>query len=160
MASEMMTVKNNPNVLNWTPDGYGDRLKKHEYPVRIFNARQDSALHMKLRLANKDIEYACAGYFSGFKVTLNTPGEIRLSSTRYYSALMWEQVDIYVKAKMITTSENLRGYKPNQRQCFFDSDRQLRYFKIYTETNCKSECVANFTKMECGCVKFSMPSKC
>lgn len=45
-----------------------------------------------------------------------------------------------------------------RRQCFFDTERQLRFFKIYTQRNCELECLANFTVKTCGCAKFSMPS--
>ena len=32
-------------------------------------------------------------------------------------------------------------------------------FQNYSQSNCEMECYTNFTKKECGCVKFSMPSK-
>lgn len=60
---------------------------------------------------------------------------------------------------MITTSEGLRNYKPEQRKCFYQSERRLHFFKMYTQDNCEKECLANLTKTMCGCVKFSMPSK-
>lgn len=69
-----------------------------------------------------------------------------------------EKVEIMVKAKLVSTSEELRGYEPNQRGCFYSSERKLHYFKIYTENNCETECLANFTRLQCGCVRFSMPS--
>lgn len=45
----------------------------------------------------------------------------------------------------------------SSRQCFFNDERYLRYFKVYTQQNCELECLANFTLATCGCVKFSMP---
>lgn len=58
---------------------------------------------------------------------------------------------------MITTSDGLKHYLPNRRQCFFNKERFLRYFKVYTQQNCELECLANYTMQQCGCVKFSMP---
>lgn len=34
---------------------------------------------------------------------------------------------------------------------------KLRFYKNYTQANCEMECLSNYTKNECGCVKFSMP---
>lgn len=47
-----------------------------------------------------------------------------------------------------------------RRQCFFNNERYLRFFKLYTQANCELECLTNHTLKECSCVKFSMPSKC
>lgn len=69
-----------------------------------------------------------------------------------------EIAEFSIKATQITTSDGLRGYEPSKRQCFFNSDRQLRFFKVYTQNNCEEECLANFTKQECGCARFFMPS--
>lgn len=46
-----------------------------------------------------------------------------------------------------------------RRQCYFDEERHLKFFKVYSETNCELECIANYTLSICGCVKFSMPRK-
>lgn len=70
-----------------------------------------------------------------------------------------EDTLITIKPKMTITSEGLRSYNPNQRQCVFLSERSLHFYKVYSQRNCEDECLANFTKIECGCVKFSMPSK-
>jgi amiloride-sensitive sodium channel len=58
---------------------------------------------------------------------------------------------------MMTTSPKLQSYDPKVRQCFFEDEKKLRFFKLYTQSNCEIECLANFTLNTCGCVKFSMP---
>lgn len=62
-----------------------------------------------------------------------------------------------VKPNMITTSSGLADYAPERRQCYFNDERQLKFFKVYTQSNCELECLANYTLKACGCVKFSMP---
>ena len=155
-----MTVKRNPNVSNWSPDdGYKREFQKNEYPTRIFNAKQGLAFHTTLQVHLNDSEFLCAAHLEGFKVTLTTPGDARKSSTRYFNALLSEQIDIFIKPKLVTTASTLHKYSPIQRQCFFSGERQLRFFKIYTQNNCELECLSNFTRTECGCVKFSSPRK-
>jgi amiloride-sensitive sodium channel len=58
---------------------------------------------------------------------------------------------------IMSTSEAIKSYQPERRQCFFPSERSLKYFKIYTQQNCQIECKTNFTMQMCGCVDFYMP---
>lgn len=159
MAPELRTVTSNPNVSHWSlENGYDKGIFENTYPIRVFNAKQGAALSVVLQLFIKDIEFICAGPITGFKLMLTAPDETRKASARYFQIVTSEKTEILIRPKMITTSEKLRRYKPEQRQCFFDSERQLRFYKIYTQNNCEAECLSNFTKMERGCVKFSMPS--
>lgn len=65
-----------------------------------------------------------------------------------------------IRPNMFTTDEKLIEYHYNERQCFFNSERALQFFRHYNQRNCELECLANFTESECGCVPFFMPSKC
>ncbi|XP_031632054.1 pickpocket protein 28-like [Contarinia nasturtii] len=140
MAPEMMTITNNENVTRWSLDsGYKKGLRKKQYPRRMFNAKQGAALMVGLRLSTDDISYFCSGLIQGFKVTLTMPGDTRKSSSRYFQVLTSEQSEILIKPKMIRTSNKLHRYYPSQRQCFFNSERQLHFFKMYTQNNCEAE---------------------
>lgn len=157
----MMTVTDNKNATNWNlEDGYDvANVDPETYPFRVFGAGARAGLFALLRLYEQDLEYLCRGPVQGFKILLHTPGEVPQVSKHYFRVPLLQEVLVSVKPNMITTSEGLRHYEPNRRQCFFDSERQLRFFKVYTQRNCELECLSNFTKIECGCVKFSMPSK-
>lgn len=64
---------------------------------------------------------------------------------------------IYMESKLHTTDESLRFYSPQKRGCYFEGERNLKFFKSYTKAHCDFECMANYTLDVCGCVKFSMP---
>ncbi|XP_031639854.1 uncharacterized protein LOC116351846 [Contarinia nasturtii] len=138
MALGMMNVKTNSNISHWSLEN-DDEINKNAYPIRIFNFRSDASLRMELYLGDNEF-YSCS-----------------LKGKPAFAYLFICRAKC-LKATMITKSEGLRYYSPEQRQCFFNSDRQLRFYKIYTQNNCESECLANFTRTMCGCVKFSMPS--
>jgi len=59
--------------------------------------------------------------------------------------------------------DNLISSTPKERNCFIQaedqSEKELKYFKLYTKNNCFVECLANQTLAECGCVQFYMLSK-
>lgn len=160
MTEDMMTVADNRNATYWSlEDGYDDaNADPDTYPFRVFGAGARAGLFALLRLYEQDLEYLCRGPVQGFKILLHTPGEVPQVSKHYFRVPLLQEVLVSVKPNMITTSEGLRHYEPNRRQCFFNSERELRFFKVYTQRNCELECLANFTKTECGCVKFSMPS--
>lgn len=154
----MMGDDSSWNARNWSlENGYDDKTDKTSYPRRIFNSRSDSSLRVELFLAD-DKFFSCADKRPGFRLFFHVPGEVAKMSRQFQYVTVGENIEFSIKATLITTSDGLRNYKPSQRQCFFNFDRQLRFFKIYTQNNCEAECLANFTNIECGCVKYSMPS--
>lgn len=44
-----------------------------------------------------------------------------------------------------------------RRACYFDGERKLRFFKLYTQTNCFHECKSNYSAELCKCVHVGMP---
>lgn len=160
MAPEMMIVKDNQNVSRWNPEtGYDLKFSDNDYPIRVFNARQDAVLTVETRILKQDLEYLCRYPLQGFKVILSTPGDTFKLSQDFLHVPIGEQANILISPRYISTNKGLRGYEPNQRRCFFNDERKLRFFRSYSQNTCATECLANFTMIECGCVKFSMPSK-
>lgn len=185
MAPGMMIVNKNPIVSNWSLErGYKNNfeyeLHKHdydlqkdsdtkeyvknkiqynltEYPARIGHSGQRGKLEVELVAFPIDYKYKCNRFGQGFKVALTQPGEAVKMSKNFFRLSFSEETRIKITPKLITTSEGLRSYTPQQRQCFYQSERKLRFYKLYTQINCEAECLANFTKLQCGCVKFSMP---
>lgn len=114
-------------------------------------------MNIVLKLTEPDLDYICRGPVQGFKILLHTPGEIPRVSKQYFRVPLRQEVVVSVKPNMITTSSGLADYAPERRQCYFNDERQLKFFKVYTQSNCELECLANFTLAKCDCVKFSMP---
>lgn len=160
MVDEVKIVKNNPNIAHWDPDnGYTSAVhQRNTYPRRVFNSRIDGSLVVFAQLFAEDIEYICSGPVHGFKVILSTPGDSLKRSRQSFRVPLLQQVVVRVRPKVILTSDELRNFEPNQRKCYYSTERKLRFFRIYAQHSCESECLANFTLKECGCVKFSMPS--
>lgn len=126
------------------------------YPLRVFGA--SDGLRINLRLFELDFDYLCSGPVQGFKLLLHTPEEIPQISKYYYRIPLDHEVILSVKPNVMTTSESLQEYNPVRRQCYFEWERYLKYFRIYTQRNCELECITNATVKRCGCVSFAMPS--
>ena len=132
-------------------------IDKDVYPKRILDPGARGGLNIVFKLYENDTDYICRGPVQGFKVLFHTPGEIPRVSKQYFRIPLRQEVFVSIKPNMITTSPGLTDYAPERRQCFFNDENFLKFFKVYTQSNCELECLANFTYNACGCVKFSMP---
>lgn len=65
-----------------------------------------------------------------------------------------------LKPNLLRTNNALRTYDPIGRQCYYETERYLRFFRVYTQRNCEMECITNYTVTKCGCSAFYLPSKC
>ncbi|XP_061709461.1 pickpocket protein 28-like [Cydia pomonella] len=93
------------------------------------------------------------------KVYLHHPADLPQSSRSYYTVQDSNVVHFSIKVNLVTTSDTLINYAPHIRQCYFPSERTLHFFKMYTQKNCRLECLTNYTLKSCGCVPHYMPRK-
>lgn len=100
----------------------------------------------------------CDDLISGFKVVLHRPDELPNFEKRTFYVQDGEEVFLLIKPDMVIASDGLRSYKPHQKHCFSESEQKLRFFRTYTQYHCELECLSNFSKIECGCLAFFMPS--
>lgn len=92
------------------------------------------------------------------KVFLHAPGDVLKKNDYSIRIPFSEEIQISIKPLLTITSNGLRKYAPETRQCLFNSESHLQFFKFYSQGNCENECLAMYTLKKCRCVKFSMPS--
>ncbi|XP_017770444.1 PREDICTED: pickpocket protein 28-like [Nicrophorus vespilloides] len=151
-------LKHGHDRHGWTLEkGYLKDAGRNTFPRRALSSGSKAGLTLLLRAFEQDIDYICKGPVQGFKLLFHHPLEVPRMSTQYFRVPLNQEVIVNVKPDMITISEALRNYDPHRRQCYFSSERQLRYYKNYTQQNCEVECLTNFTLATCGCVAHHMP---
>lgn len=91
------------------------------------------------------------------QVYIHIPGDMPQISKQFLRVPFGQDVTIFIRARVMITTDGLRDYAPNRRQCYFENERYLRFFKFYSYVNCEVECLTNHTLATCGCVRFSMP---
>ncbi|XP_026322231.1 pickpocket protein 28 [Hyposmocoma kahamanoa] len=144
---------------NWTvTEGYTN-TDEHPYPRRGRENGPSPDLVVGLKEDKRFSGSACNSMRNGFKIFVQTPEDLPQSSHYYYAALQKQVSSVAVKFNMLNTSETLRGYDPEVRQCYFPEDYKLDYFKVYTPSNCRLECQSKYTFKKCGCVWFNMPHR-
>lgn len=71
--------------------------------------------------------------------------------------LKFQYKEFHLTIKSHKTDTDFRYFHPNNRRCYFEGEKQLKFFQSYTKALCEWECKTNLTLEKCGCVKFSMP---
>lgn len=132
---------------DWNIYGYRN-MSIYAYPYRIMGSGETASLKLKLKMKRQDVNYACKGAANGYRLTLHTPGELPRPSLHFYRIPFDTETLISIKPRGMTTSNNLRSYGPKQRQCYFENEKKLKFFKMYTQSNCQLECFAgkNYSK--------------
>lgn len=147
-----------PNMSFWSlENGYHDDFIGEEYPMRVLSSGHKNGLELILQSSIRDFDILCRGYLQGFFILTTTPGD-SLYDADFFDIRFSVDLLYGITASVVSIPKSLFKYQPKKRECFFNSERQLRFFKAYTKKSCEDECVANFTIRECGCVKLSMPS--
>uniref|UniRef100_A0A336L784 CSON004091 protein n=1 Tax=Culicoides sonorensis TaxID=179676 RepID=A0A336L784_CULSO len=158
MADDFIYHDHNRSLeATWTLENGYTSSNLDVYPNRVLAAGARAGMFILLSLYDHELDYLCRGPVQGFKVLLHTPGEQPRVSKHYFRVPRLQEVIVSVRPQMIQTSDRLKDYSPERRQCYFNHERQLKFFQIYTQSNCELECLTNYTMQECGCVKFNMP---
>ncbi|XP_060801884.1 pickpocket protein 28 [Amyelois transitella] len=145
----------------WDPNtGYDnsenvDYLK--QYPYRGQYTRDRPYLEVILTTPKEDYDDYCNVINKGYKVYAQHPASHPQSSVYSYAILPAQLSALALKVNMMNTSEKLFNYDSEIRQCFFSNEKYLKYFKLYTSSNCLLECMSNYTYKMCQCVSFHMP---
>ncbi|XP_053679170.1 pickpocket protein 28-like [Anopheles nili] len=138
-------------------DGYTVGAGGDTYPLRAFGAGLRAGMYVILRVRMKDLDYLCGNSFQGFKVHLHPPDQYPRMVYQFFRIPLSQEVSVSVDPLLFDTSPNVRWYNPKRRLCFYNHERHLKYFKVYTKYNCDIECLSNYTLEMCGCVPFSLP---
>lgn len=159
----MSELKQLPSVQKsseWNSDlGYIDQDDTNAFPYRAFGMGKRESFRAIMKFLNHDTDYLCGGAFDGFKVTFHLPNELPQIRRKFFQVGINQAAMFLVAPNVMETSPTLRNYAPAVRQCYFSSERKLRFFRHYTQHNCELECFSNNSLTECGCVHFSRPSK-
>ncbi|KAJ3664694.1 hypothetical protein Zmor_000244 [Zophobas morio] len=142
---------NQDNVSCWSYDKNYCKTNKSVYPHRARTMDDVLTIGLNSRLE----ELGCYGE-NYYYIQLHHPGEIPNPQDIIPIEIQRDYL-IFIKPEIIIASEHLKTYSPYRKKCFFSDERYLKFYKFYTQTNCKLECRANYTLRNCGCVPQELP---
>lgn len=165
----------NPDVNGWELSiELGELLQRSEstysipsktkYPLHVMptDRSDECGLNMDLYFHLNDWQsnYNCSTPSTKhFKLYLHHPDEFIGVFSRPIDIGAGQLVSLLIDPSVIATPIDLSKFNVNQRECYFTFERPLKYFKVYTQNNCRNECFSNYTQRFCGCAKWTMPRK-
>ncbi|KAF2901091.1 hypothetical protein ILUMI_05094 [Ignelater luminosus] len=145
-----------PKRNSWSLDeGYSEEAGRDTFPRRAFSSGMNGGFMFVGATLEDDSKYSCNAPFSGYKVALHHPCELP-DWDKHFRLPLDQAVLVAIKPRMITISETLKSYKPEDRKCYLNDERKLRFFKSYTQQNCLQECLLNTIFNVCNCLPFYM----
>jgi hypothetical protein len=108
----------------------------------------------------------------GINYYIHSPYELISRETASHQSIVNHSLIIYLSPQKTLIDKALEEYSPERyhlllwkplelvdvfrRGCYLKMEKSLKFFKIYTRNNCRSECLANKTVAVCGCAQFYM----
>ncbi|XP_037031883.1 pickpocket protein 28-like isoform X1 [Bradysia coprophila] len=160
VTSDLPPIAHNNSDDHWDIEtGYNEKATNDilSYPYRAHSGGSRGAFIVLLNLNSSDFDHLCRGPIVGFKVTMHRPDEVPFVSKEWFRVPMDQETYVSITPKVTLTADSVKSYSVKSRQCYFGYERQLKYFKTYTQRNCEMECVSDFIIKKCGCTRFSMP---
>jgi amiloride-sensitive sodium channel len=143
--------------MSWNIErGYLDNSNIMTYPWRALLSGASNGFTVYLLVDNENIDFMCK-QIQGYKVVLHSPVRMPRLNQEYFRIPLDHAVVASVHPVVITTSQEVKTFDVAKRNCYFSSERKLKYFRTYSQQNCQFECLTNITLDSCGCVSFFMP---
>ncbi|KAG5675950.1 hypothetical protein PVAND_005807 [Polypedilum vanderplanki] len=99
----------------------------------------------------------CRHIGHNLKLIIHKPNEIPTIFHDSYFVEILRYKYFFINAKVNVINKNLHDYSTEIRQCYFEGEKKLKFFKNYSKALCEFECLTNYTLRICGCTKFNMP---
>lgn len=157
IAEDFRPYESQTTTIDWNPeDGFRGSTNKNIFPRRAYNSNPKDGLTMTLFEASDLSATGCPSSDETMKIIIHSPADFPRVGQKFISIPSSQDLKIKVKPVMMTTSPDLVKYPVTTRQCYFNSDRKLKFFKYYSQSNCEFECLTNFTLLACNCVRVTM----
>lgn len=147
---------NIPRSTKWSLEGGYSSRETDLHPQRAAGAGDIAGLSFQIWRKIAEVK-AAESFQKGFKLVLHLPNEVPRFDKQFWRFPLEKSASLIVRPTYIETDEQLRGYDIHVRKCYFAGEKELKYFKIYTRTNCQTECAANYTLELCNCIHHSSP---
>ncbi|KAG5671286.1 hypothetical protein PVAND_001491 [Polypedilum vanderplanki] len=125
-----------------------------EIPFQNYPLKIDLKSHSKFTLKIKQQKFQNPNMkvCTGMSLRVHLPNELPQFENFESFGEIKNSMDVEVTPEITKTDESLRILSPEERECYFENERKLKYFKIYTEEYCKMECIIDYAIWYCKCI--------
>jgi acid-sensing ion channel, other len=126
------------------------------YPHHLDYAGSKYGFRLEINISKQTYMQFCTPKEGFVKVALHSPYDLPDVSFHFAMVPFETHSRIFIKPQVIGTDDHLSSFPTNVRQCIFNYERKLSFFKVYSRSNCEIECQTEHYIKNCGCVKFFM----
>ncbi|XP_070492466.1 pickpocket protein 28-like [Chironomus tepperi] len=148
------SATNSSPVLKWTME---QKYLTDEELVSPLRSTVVHELRLKVKLNKSEDQNLCKERSRGFTIIPHLPNEYPTNTHISTNLETKKHKHLSITATVKSIDNSFKVFPLEQRGCFNENERKLRFFKSYTMSNCIQECIANFTYSKCGCVSFFAP---
>lgn len=94
--------------------------------------------------------------FSKFRTIIHNPDELPSQADHHFFSEDNRIEKVYLEVQSVRIDKTLESWTSEQRNCFRENEKRLKFFRIYTRRNCEHECLSDAVLATCGCVPFYM----
>lgn len=110
-----------------------------------------------LMLKIEAIENYFDSYQNGFSIHASNELPFMLNSETVFEFGGAKHIEVLITPVVVRSEDSLKNLDYADRYCYFENERHLRFFNLYTKRNCEIDCYANFTHKTCNCTPFDVP---
>ncbi|KAG5667533.1 hypothetical protein PVAND_015512 [Polypedilum vanderplanki] len=139
LKSKVFTLKNPSEITN--------KIISHKkYPVSGLSFHDKFVISLE---NNKNIKYEdiCSPLQFSLHSPYEMPGDSDEHSTMVQAISRFhygQDIEIVITPEVIRTDPELKEFDYKRRDCYFENEKNLTMFKVYTRRNCEQECYSNY----------------
>ncbi|XP_059489263.1 pickpocket protein 28-like [Neocloeon triangulifer] len=141
---------------HWTPE-IGYVRENDTFPKRGAAPGVSAGLTLLLDVQMEEYFLPRSGSV-GFKVLLHSPTDVPAVKEFGFAVSPGAESFISVRPSQVYSTRQIRSLNQSRRKCYFEEERPLAFFRIYSVSSCVAECLANATQRKCRCREHFMPA--
>ena len=131
-----------------------DVQRKPQAKVRV---GQRNGLRLTLDLNSNKVSFGTLDQdYEGFSVFIGHPAEFPMMQEKSLKIKPGQEHFIDLSATVVSTNE-IKDINPEARNCFFEDEGDLEFYKRYTFSNCRLECAIKRSEKIFKCVPWHLP---
>jgi hypothetical protein len=159
--SKIMKKRNYGNRFNIKTK---DQDRNVSYPLHVTQYRSGFLSNIRklpLLYKNKTHRFLDPNHhekfnYQGINYLIHNPFDLFSRDSKVHQTIANHSIIVYLNPVKTIIDKALEKYPISKRGCYLKDEKPLKFFKIYTKNNCRSECLSNRTLSVCGCVQFFM----